>query len=69
MGELGQKQTKSTNDKVKKKLAYNHNYYSIAKRGELRSVTWKAHLKMMQSFFLHNYFSIIQVMELNKEKS
>jgi len=31
----------------------------------LKSVTWKTHLKMMQSFFLHNSFSIIQVMGLN----
>jgi len=35
----------------------------------LKSVTWKAHLKMMQSFFLHNSFSIIQVMGRNKEKT
>jgi len=26
-------------------------------------------LKMMQSFFLNNYFSIIQIMGLNEEKS
>ena len=28
-----------------------------------------AYLKMMQSFFLHNSFSIIQVMGLNEEKT
>jgi len=33
------------------------------------TVTWKTHLKMMQSFFLHNYFSISQVMGLNEEKT
>jgi len=35
----------------------------------LKSVTWKAHLKMMQSFFLHNSFSIIPFMGLNDEKT
>jgi len=35
----------------------------------LNSVSWKAHLKMMQSFFVHNCFSIIQVMGLNEEKT
>ena len=34
----------------------------------LKSVTWKAHLKMIQSFFLHNSFSIIQVMGLKDDK-
>jgi len=29
----------------------------------------KTHLKMMQSFFLHNSFSINQVMGLNDDKS
>ena len=35
----------------------------------LNSVTWKAHFNMIQSLFLHNSFSIIQVMGLNDEKS
>jgi len=35
----------------------------------LKSVTWKTHLKMMQSFFLHNSFSIIHVMGLHDDKS
>jgi len=35
----------------------------------IKSVTWKAHLKMMQSLFLHNSFSINQVMGLTDVKS
>jgi len=50
-------------------MAFNGHKKWFCRVKSLKSVSWKAHLKMIQSFFLHNSVPIIPDMGLNDDKS